>query len=300
MAEGTRDYKRLEAMLKELKDSDQKREKEMSEIKSMINGLAQMVNRENGNHSDSILGHPGHGGIEGQSSGANMHTRYATKLEFLRFGGNGVDDWIFRVEQFFSLDKVSEDSKINVISLHLDGGALYWHKNFIKARGRVPTWLEYKGAIKARFGFLAYDDPMAEVKKLKQTGTLEEYMMAFDSLLDKAQLSDEQALSCFLAGLRHELEMVVRMFSPQTLQAAYSLAKLQDALKKDPGGMSAKGIATRFNGGSSMVPTKTVVNIVNPNNISVSKQSAPNIIARRPLNLTPKQLEERRLKNQCF
>ena len=125
-------------------------------------------------------------------------------------------------------------------------------------------------------------------------------MMAFDSLLDKAQLSDGQALSCFLAGLKHELKMVVRMFSPQTLQAAYSLAKLQDALKKDPEGMSAKGIATRFNGGSSIVPTKTVVNTVNPNNISVSKQSAHNIIARRPLNLTPKQLEERRLKNQCF
>ena len=109
---------------------------------------------------------------------------------------------------------MSEDSKINVISLYLDGGALYWHKNFIKARGRVPTWLKYKRAIKARFGFLAYDDPMAEMKKLKQTGTLEEYMIAFDSLLDKAQLSEEQALSCFLARLKHKMEMVVRMFNP--------------------------------------------------------------------------------------
>ena len=73
MAEGTCDYKRLEVMLKELKESDQKREKDMVEIKSMINGLtlqhnemrSQMVNREKGNHSDSILGQPGYGGMEG-------------------------------------------------------------------------------------------------------------------------------------------------------------------------------------------------------------------------------------------
>ena len=40
--------------------------------------------------------------------------------------------------------------------------------------------------------------------------------MAFDSLLDKAQLNEEQALSCFLAGLRHDMELVVRMFDLKT------------------------------------------------------------------------------------
>ena len=51
--------------MKELKDNDQKKEKDMVEIKSMINGLthqhnemrSQMVNRESGKHSKSILGH---------------------------------------------------------------------------------------------------------------------------------------------------------------------------------------------------------------------------------------------------
>ena len=73
-----------------------------------------------------------------------------------------------------------------MISLHLDGGALYWHNNFIKTKERVVDWREYKKTIKIRFGFLAYDDPMVEMKKLKQIGTLQEYLLAFDSLLDKA------------------------------------------------------------------------------------------------------------------
>ena len=132
---------------------------------------------------------------EGQQHGMNVHTKYAIKLDFPRFDGDRVDDWIFRVDQFFTLDKVPEDSNIHVISLHLDVGPLYWHKNFIKSKARLPTWGKYKVAIKARLGVLAYDDPMAEIKKLKQTGTLREYFMAFDSLLDKAQLSEEQALS---------------------------------------------------------------------------------------------------------
>ena len=45
-----------------------------------------------------------------------------------------------------------KDSKIHVISLHLDVGPLYWHKNFIKSKARLPTWGKYKVAIKARFG----------------------------------------------------------------------------------------------------------------------------------------------------
>ena len=71
--------------------------------------------------------------------------------------------------------------------------------------------------------------------------------------MDRAQLNEDQALSCFLAGLRLEVEIMVRMFNPRTLQAAYSLAKLQDALKNEftvQGNVSSKGGVNRFNGGS--------------------------------------------------
>ena len=47
-------------------------------------------------------------------------------------------------------------------------------------------------------------------------------------------MSEDQALSCFLAGLKYEMEIEVKMFYPKTLQVAYFLAKLQDSLKNDP------------------------------------------------------------------
>ena len=43
-----------------------------------------------------------------------------------------MEEWIFKVEQFFVLDKTSEIAKINVIALHLDGCALHWHNIFLK------------------------------------------------------------------------------------------------------------------------------------------------------------------------
>ena len=130
------------------------------------------------------------------------------------------------MEQFFLLDKTLEQSKISVVSLHLEGSALHWHKNYLKLKGRVPLWTEYVLAMKVRFGALAYEDPMAEIKKLRQMGSVHDYLQSFDALLDRVQLGEDQAVSCFIAGLRHEIEIMVRMFNPKSLQKAYSLAKL--------------------------------------------------------------------------
>ena len=53
-------------------------------------------------------------------------------------------------------------------------------------------------------------------------------------LLDKAKLGEEQALSYFFVGLKHEIKMMVRMFNPKTLYEAYSLTKLQEIVRNGP------------------------------------------------------------------
>ena len=166
MVKGTREYKRLEGMLKE---NEQKRDKDLSkvensiarvegrldaaleEIKALINGMAlqkndlrtQFANQEAGVTQGSILGNPrGYQG-ENSSSVLNEHSfKYATKLDFSRFNKEGVNDWLFKIDQIFMLDKTPKLSKINVISLHLNGCALQWHKNFVKLKGRIPSWEE--------------------------------------------------------------------------------------------------------------------------------------------------------------
>ena len=111
-------------------------------------------------------------------------------------------------------------------------------------------------------------------------------------------MSEDQALSCFLASLKHEIEMVVRMFNPRALQAVYSLATLQDALKNDSTTMSRKELVSKFNeeqlADSALNPSATTIN---SSNGPPYKENSSSTTTKRPLNLTPKLLEEKRLKN---
>ena len=70
-------------------------------------------------------------------------------------------------------------------------------------------------------------------------------------LLAKVQISEGQAINCFLAGMNHELEMMVQMFNPKTLQEAYSLAKLQEAIKQDSVGAVQGGGRVMYNKNST-------------------------------------------------
>ncbi|GJV38799.1 gypsy/ty3 retroelement polyprotein [Tanacetum coccineum] len=107
-----------------------------------------------------------------------MQYHRVTKIEFPRFGGEDLRGWLFRCEKFFKVDNVPNENK--------------------------------------RFS-IAYDDPLGEIKKLRQTGSVQDYIDAFDKLLCRIELHMEQTMSFFMAGLQHEIELFVRMFKPRTL-----------------------------------------------------------------------------------
>ena len=158
----------------------------------------------------------------------NTQFTRVTKLEFPKFGGDDVRGWMFRCEQFFRVDNVPDESKVSLISIHLYDLALMWHRRFIKIMGENVAWPLYRDSILNRFG-VAYDDPLSEIKKLRQTGTVTEYIDAYDKLLCRVDLSEEQYMSFFIAGLTSEIELAIRMFKPRSLAELYGLCKLQEA-----------------------------------------------------------------------
>lgn len=91
-----------------------------------------------------------------------------------------------------------------------------------------PTWTEYVMALVERFG-VDYDDPMEELKKIKQTGFVREYQAIFERNLTRVNLSQENAISCFLEGLTEELNLVVKLTNPITLSQVYKTARMQEA-----------------------------------------------------------------------
>ncbi|PKI67810.1 hypothetical protein CRG98_011783, partial [Punica granatum] len=154
------------------------------------------------------------------------------KLEFPRFGGDGVREWLYRCEQFFDVDETPDDIKLKLVVIHLEGRALQWHQSFMRflgVDGKMVTWGEYVAALVSRFGEMGNDDPMADLKNLKQTGGVQDYLNEFDALLNKVTISEVDTLSHFLGGLKTEIQLSIRMFHPTTLNQTYSLAKLQES-----------------------------------------------------------------------
>ena len=60
-------------------------------------------------------------------------------------------------------------------------------------------------ALRIRFRSSMYEDPMGTFTKLRQTGSVEEYQIAFEILSNKINgVSEEFRRSTFLSGLKDE------------------------------------------------------------------------------------------------
>ena len=80
-----------------------------------------------------------------------------------------------------------------------------------------------------RFGTTTYDDSMESLTRLSQVGSMVHYKGQFESLSNCVkELSEKHKLGCFLSGLKEEIRLPVKMFNPQNLSTAFSLAKIQE------------------------------------------------------------------------
>lgn len=107
-----------------------------------------------------------------------------TKLEFPRFNGEGLEGWLLRAEYFFEVGNIAHVNRVKVATLRLMGRAIPWHQGYIKIKGSLAytNWEEYVKALGARLSTNAYEDPLAELRNLKQDGSLQEYFNSFDEL----------------------------------------------------------------------------------------------------------------------
>ncbi|GKA04503.1 retrotransposon-related protein [Tanacetum coccineum] len=128
-----------------------------------------------------------------------------TKVEFPRFEGDDVQGWLYRVNKFVEMDHIVDDEqKIRLVSMHVFGKALNWHKHFMSKFGEVVTWEVYQIQVKKRFESV-FEDPVVELKNLKQTINVQVYQDSFEELLNKVELSEAYAVSLFIGGLKESI-----------------------------------------------------------------------------------------------
>ncbi|GJU29374.1 ty3-gypsy retrotransposon protein [Tanacetum coccineum] len=156
------------------------------------------------------------------------------RIDGVCFSGDDVKGWIYRCNQFFQLDNVADNQKVKIASIHLHDKALDWHRNFERRNGRFGPIVE---------------DPMADLKNLRQTSTIKVYQDEFDALLSKVDIAESQAVSMFLGGMKTDIAMMVGMFKPITLSDTYCLENLQEATNESR--IKSKPVYTSYRNVSS-------------------------------------------------
>ena len=132
------------------------------------------------------------------------------------------------MHQFFAIDQIREDKKLRLVSMHLFGKALHWHLQFVKRHGENIPLAMYESEIISRFGDVT-DDPLVELKNLEKTGDVQTYQDKFEVLLNRVDLTEEQAVSLFVGGLKGEIGIPLRMFKPATMKDVNALARQHEA-----------------------------------------------------------------------
>lgn len=127
-------------------------------------------------------------------------------------------------------------------------------------QGSTFTCDDYTSSVRSRFSDGPFDDPVLELKKLKQVGTITAYYQKFTSLFHRMQLvsglkPERQVHSLFVSGLQPELKGPIRMIQPRMLYDAFYLAKLGSHIAGLVGSSSSISVETS----STIVATQAFV-----------------------------------------
>ncbi|OMO87844.1 Retrotransposon gag protein [Corchorus olitorius] len=166
-------------------------------------------------------------GSSNENQGQSRVFTKRSKIECPRFNGTNFFGWHSKINLFSAADATAEKDKIPTIMMHLEGQALQWHLRYMRTMEHTSelTWFTYLFAMRERFGCNEYMKPFAQLVALKQTGSVDDYFNAFETLLNLCNCSEEQALSIFLTNLKLDISRQVQVNHPQTLNQAVNYAR---------------------------------------------------------------------------
>ncbi|KAM1377858.1 hypothetical protein FF1_039310 [Malus domestica] len=207
-------------------------------------------------------------------------------IDFPRFTpGEDPLAWIYKSEQFFTYYSIPELQNVLTVSFHLEGETLQWFRWHDCLR-TTPRWGDFTHAFCKEFGPSEFEDSAEALFKLKQSGTLKDYITEFRRLANRTHdLGPILLKSCFLGGLKRELKYDVKLLRPSDVHDAISIALQLDAKLCD-----LKSGYTKPFPQPRVLHTPTTPHItpsVKPSNFTVKW-------------LTPAEIQRKREKGECW
>ena len=143
-----------------------------------------------------------------------------------------LENFLFDMEQYFQAVKTeSEETKVVMATMYLTGDAKLWwrtkYNDIQEKRCIINSWQDLKKELKAQFlpenvDYIA----RRNLRELKQTGTIRDYVKAFSALmLDIRDMSEKDKLFYFLEGLKPWARMELHRQRVLDLATAQSAAE---------------------------------------------------------------------------
>lgn len=118
------------------------------------------------------------------------------------FDGSNVDDWLYKINKFFTLHGVAPAMRLAVVAFHLDGEPSTWYQ-WMEKGGALTSWDTFLLELRKRFGTSVYDDPLGRISKLIQRGSVSQFRAEFEGLMTRITgVSEPLFLNFFIWGLK--------------------------------------------------------------------------------------------------
>ena len=144
-----------------------------------------------------------------------------------------LEPWLFNIEEYFDNTMLSVDKWLRVAVSNMNGNATLWWR-MRKNRNDAPhDWPAFK--VEIRRQFLPKNVMRAaqrQLEEIKQVTSVTRYNADFAAaMIEVIDLSDAEALSLFMRGLRSQTYDYVNLEEPNNLYDAMKIAEKFDVIK---------------------------------------------------------------------
>lgn len=120
-----------------------------------------------------------------------------------RFEGSNVENWIYKINKFFSLHQVDPAMRLAVVAFHLDREPSMWYQ-WMEKGGSLTSWDIFIHELRKQFGASIYDDPLGRISKLVQTRKITHYRAEFENLMTRITgVLESMFLNFFCLGIKN-------------------------------------------------------------------------------------------------
>jgi hypothetical protein len=150
------------------------------------------------------------------------------KMDVPKFDGDHPKLWQIQCEDYFEMYETAPSLWVRLASLQFSGPAARWLAS-IKSSIRKYTWPEFAREVVLRFGRNQHQSLIRRLYKLVQTGSVEEYVHQFASLMDELAAYEDRPdnlhyVTRFVDGLKPQVRVLVAVQLPPDLETAYRIA----------------------------------------------------------------------------